>query len=162
MNYADSIDAPGTDLDRDTRIPPHRQIPMPLLALAYGLVGFGVLVLGTVLSALYATFQDPVSNKFVAKLTQDFAAKPLVVSGDGTFSIMLGTSAAELIALLIFVLMAGMASVAGTMLVQAGVHVVAPQFNYQMVRLKKRMDELVASVRSSVRPIVRPVGSRPE
>jgi hypothetical protein len=109
-----------------------------------------------VLAALYATFQDPVSNKFVAKLTQDFAAKPLVVSGDGTFSIMLGTSSADLIAMLIFMLMAGIASVAGTMLVQAGVQVVAPQFNYQMVRLKKRMDEMMASVRGSTRPIVRP------
>jgi len=69
---------------------------------------------------------------------------------------MLGTSAAELVAMLIFILIAGIASVAGTMLVHAGVHVVAPQFNYQMVRLKKRMDELMASVRGSVRPIVRP------
>jgi len=156
MNYADSIDAPGTDLERDPRLRPHRHIPMPLLVLAYGLVGFGVLVLATVLSALYATFQDPVANKFVVRLTQHLAAQPLVTSGDGTFSIMLGASASELVAMLVFLLMVGIASVAGTMIVQAGVHVVAPQFNYQMVRLKKRMDEMMASVRGSTRPIVRP------
>ncbi|MEI9893756.1 MAG: hypothetical protein WDN28_07605 [Chthoniobacter sp.] len=141
------------EAERVTPGPAHsRQIPLTLLVPAYSLIAFGVLILGTVLATVFSTFQEPASNKFVTTFAHDMATQPLVMASDASFWIQLGSSAGKLIAVLVFLLFAGLGAWIGSTLIRAGVHVVSPQFNEQMGRLKRRVEEIAGQVRASIPP----------
>lgn len=125
--------APGTTAHR---------IQIALLALAYGLAGIGTLIVLSVLTTIYATFQDFGANKFIQTLAHDIAAQPWVLSSDASFSIQVSEAPAKLIAVLVYLLYLGLQVMIGNILIRAGVHVVTPKFDYELMRLRQRGTEV--------------------
>jgi Mn2+/Fe2+ NRAMP family transporter len=138
---------PKTDLEDAS--PGSQGLPQPsrlLLILSFGLVAAGLLVLAALLFVVYETFNDPMSNKLVTDFSKELATHPLILSSDAS-SIRIGEGAANLLAMLLFVLFAGMVSLIGCTPVWAGVQVLPAQVQPQIEEWKERLETVVQHFR---------------
>jgi hypothetical protein len=137
------------DAELDLFSPAGRDLPQPsqlLLVVSFALVGAGLLVLGAVLLAVYLTFHDPMSNRYVTDFSKQIATHPLVLSPD-LRSLQIGGGAARLLALLLFIVFSAIGVSIGQVLIRDGAHLVPAHVHGPMAPLQERLEAVVPRIR---------------
>jgi hypothetical protein len=117
-----------------------KQTPL-MSSLAWVLIVAGLIVLVFVLTEVYSAYTNITSNQFISNLTALLNEQSLLRLADGShFAIEQG--AAQIGAIILFIMFASLGGSLGLGLVKAGVHVLSPQFDEQFVRLKQRIDNV--------------------